>query len=217
MTPGKASSRGDPWRTKRGARHCLTVLFPILFLLLCSCAQGVADGDLDTAVPTIRPTEITGARWIVDRTLSDLDGSRSDCRCSEPGEIAHGFGVPDAPSDDCAVVCLGGRGFLIARMSATFTNRSGDDLIVHEWGDERGGENEPFSIYVSGNGHDWLLVAESVENDPGSTFASVDLGEEHGHYLYVKIVPDIVDGRGFFDGPEILAIEALHPLADFGS
>jgi len=185
-----------------------------LFLALSSCQPGSADGDLTSVSTAIHPTDVTGVRWLADRPVADLEGGGSSCRCSEPNAIARE--TPEDPLADCAVVCLGARGFLIARMSATFTNRSGADLLVYEWGSRRGGTDDRFSVYVSTNGHQWITVAEAISNDPDQLYASIDLGDEYDDYLYVKIVPAASAGLEYTEGPEILAIEALHPSVEFG-
>lgn len=199
---------------KRGLGVCLSVL---LFLALASCQQGSADGDgapAGVSSTAIHPIEATGVRWLADRTVADLEGGgATSCLCSSPNKIARP--VPEIPGDDCAVVCLSTRGFLIARMSATFTNRSGADLLIHEWGSRHGGSDDWFSVHISSNGHQWITVAESIHNDPDRPYASIDLGDEHGDYLYVKIVPTASKGLGHAEGPEILAIEALHPSVEF--
>ena len=100
-------------------------------------------------------------------------------------------------------------------MSATFTSKPGADLLVYEWGSERGGTDDCFSVYVSSNGHQWIAAAEAISNDPGRPYASIDLGDEGGDYLYVKIVPATSAGVGYAEGPEILAIEAVHPSVEF--
>jgi hypothetical protein len=199
---------------KRGLALCLSVL---LFLALASCQQGSADGDGDPASVSstaVHPIEVTGVRWLADRTVADLEGGgATSCLCSNPNKIARP--VPENPGGDCAVVCLGARGFLIAQMSATFTNRSGADLLVYEWGSQHGGTDDCFSVYVSSNGHQWITVAEAIRNDPDRPYASIDLGDARGQYLYVRIVPAPTNGLRLGEGPEILAIEALHPSVEF--
>jgi len=186
----------------------------LVILSLCSCQQGSADGELTNVSTAIRPTEVTGVRWIADHTVAELDGGQSKCDCSEPSAIARPIGSDDA---GCAVVCLGARGFLVARMSASFTNRDGVDLLIYEWGTKQGAANDRFSAYVSENGHEWIPVAESVENDPDRPHASIELGDARGHYLYVKVVAATGSDLSYAKGPEILAIEALHPSIDLGS
>jgi hypothetical protein len=172
------------------------------------------DGDLlGSDSPTVQSIAVTGARWLIDRSVRELDGGRSACRCAAPTDVAEG--LPTADAEPSVAVCLGARGYLIAQMSATFTNRSGVDLLIHEWGSERRGIDEAFSVDVSENGHDWIRVAEAITNDPNATTASIDLGSVHGHFLFVRIVP-AGDG-GWEEGPEILAVEALHPSVSFGS
>jgi len=194
----------------RAIRQYLPVLLSLLLLALSSCQQSAADerAVVATATDSIQPIEVTGARWITGRPVADLDGGRTACDCVAQDVVLNGLPPPDV--DRCTAVCLGARGYLVVKMSALFTNRAGADLFVHEWGSERGGENDPFSVWISDNGHAWTLVADTVTNDEGAGFASIDLDTVHGHFLYVKIVPA---GRGadLFDGPEILAIEALHP------
>lgn len=199
---------------KRGLGLCLSVL---LFLALTSCQQGSADSDgapASVSSTVIHPIEVTGVRWLADRTIADLEGGgATSCLCSNPNKIARP--APENPGGDCAVVCLGARGFLIARMSATFTNRSGADLLVYEWGSQHGGTDDRFSVYVSSNGHQWITVAEAIRNDPDRPYASIDFVDEHGDYLYVKIVPTASKALGHAEGPEIFAIEALHPSVEF--
>ncbi len=200
----------------RGVRRRLALgASVLLFLALSSCQQGSADGDLTSVSTALHPIDVTGVRWLAEPTATDSEGVGSSCRCSEPDAIARP--VPEDPLADCAVVCLGARGLLIARMSASFTNGSGADLLVYEWGSERGGTDDRFSVYVSENGHQWIPVAEAIHNDPDLPYASIDLGDERGHYLYVKILPATSDGLRYTEGPEILAIEALHPSIELGS
>ena len=185
----------------------------LLVLALSSCQPGSADGDLASVSTAIHPADVTAVRWLADRSVADLEGSgRSSCRCSEPSAIARE--APEDPLVDCAVVCLNGRGFLIARMSVTFTNGPGVDLLVYEWGSRRGGTDDRFSVYVSTDGHQWITAAEAISNDSDQLYASIDLGDEHDDYLYVKIVPSAGAGRRYIEGPEILAIEALHPSVE---
>ena len=53
---------------------------------------------------TIHPTDVTGVRWLAERTVADLEGGGLSCRCGEPGTIARE--LPEDPLADCAVVCL---------------------------------------------------------------------------------------------------------------
>ena len=185
----------------------------VLLLLVLSCSSSVSpDGEPASNPNAVHPSEVTAVRVLVDRTAPEQTGG-AHCRCVRPASIARPR--PEEPFQDYAAVCLTARGFLIARMSAAFTNRSGADLLVYEWGSQQGGTDDPFSVYVSENGHQWILVAEAVQDDSDSTYASIELGDKHGDYLYVKIIPADGQNRGI-EGPEILAIEALHPSAEFG-
>ena len=193
----------------------LVLSVSILSLLgLCSCQLGSADSEPMSAGTVIHPVEITAVRWLADRTVGSLEeGGTSSCRCSEPNAIARQ--LPEEPSADCAAICLSARGFLIAQMSATFTDGSDADLLVYEIGSQRGGTDDRFSVYVSENGYEWIQVGEAIANDPEQARASIDLGDLRGDYLYVKIVPAAA-GIGITGGVEILAIEALHPSVEFG-
>ena len=194
--------------TMKTHRHRPAILLSLLLIALCSCQQNASDDDpLDISETSVRAVSAIGARWIVDRSVRELVGGRADCRCASPTDVAQG--LPPGDSESCVAVCLGARGYLIAQMSETFTNRSGADLLIHEWGSERGGTDEAFSVDISENGHEWIRVAEGVTNDSDASTASIDLGSTHGHFLFVRIVPA---GTAMWDeGPEILAIEALHP------
>ena len=196
-------------------RHVGVGAAVLLLLALTACRSGSADNDPASAPPTLHPVEVTAVRWLVDRTVPDVENVSDGCRCAEPSRIAR-----ETPADlgaDCSAICLTARGLLIARMSATFTNGPGADLRVYELGTQHSGTDDRFSVYVSGNGHEWVLVAESVHNDPDRSYASIDLGETRGDLLFVKIVPATDDGLRTTEGPEILAIEALHPSVGLGS
>jgi len=199
----------------RVRRHVGVGVAVLLFLAMAACSSGSADDDSASAPPSIHPAEVTAVRWLADRTVADVEGGPAGCRCGEPNGIAR-----ERPEDldaDCAVVCLTTRGFLIARMSATFTDGPGADLHVYELGAQQSGADDRFSVYVSENGHQWILVAEAIHNDPDRPYASIDLGEVRGDLLFVKIVPATDDGLRSTEGPEILAIEALHPSVGLGS
>jgi len=189
-------------------RHRPAVFLALLLIALCSCQQSASDDDpIDIPETSVRAISVTGARWIVDRSVRELDGGRADCRCATATDVAEG--LPPGDSESCVAVCLGARGYLIAQMSETFTNRSGADLLVYEWGSGRSGIDEGFSVDVSENGHEWIRVAEGITNDPDASTASIDLGSVHGHFLFVRIVP--AGAAAWDEGPEILAVEALHP------
>jgi len=207
--------RGILFGAMKGSKRSLLLSLWILsFLALSSCQLGSADSEPLSVETAIHPAEVTAVRWLGDRTVGSLEeGGSSSCRCSEPNTIARQ--LPADPSDDCAVVCLSARGLLIARMSATFTNGSGADLLVYEIGSQRGGTDDRFSVYVSGNGYEWIPVGEAIANDPDKAYAAIDLGDLRGDYLYVKILPATA-GVGIAEGIEILAIEALHPSVEFG-
>jgi len=200
---------------KSGKRSLLLGLGILAFVALSACQLGSADSEPVSVATTIHPLEVTAVRWLADRTAGSLEeGGTSSCRCSEPDAIARQR--PEDSSADCAVVCLSARGLLIARMSAAFTNGSGADVLVYEIGSQRGGTDDSFSVYVSENGREWIQVCESIANDPDRAYAAIDLGELRGDYLYVKILAATTD-LGIAGGLEILAIEALHPSAGFGS
>ena len=189
-------------------RYRPAILLSLLLITLCSCQQSASDDDpLEIPETSVRAISVIGARWIVDRSVRELDGGRADCRCAEAIDVAEG--LPPGDSESCVAVCLGARGYLIAQMSETFTNRSGADLLIYEWGSERHGIDEAFSVDVSENGHEWIRVAEGITNDPDAPTASIDLDSVHGHFLFVRIVP--VGASAWDEGPEILAVEALHP------
>jgi hypothetical protein len=196
-------------------RHVGVGVAVLLFLALTACQSGSTDNDLTSAPPTLHPVEVTAVRWLADRTVPDVEDVPGGCRCAEPSRIARE--TPEDLGADCSAICLTARGFLIARMSATFTNGTGADLRVYELGAQQSGTDDRFTVYVSANGHEWLLVAESVHNDPDRSYASIDLGEIRGDLLFVKIVPATDDGLRTTAGPEILAIEALHPSVGLGS
>jgi len=157
---------------------------------------------------------VTAVRWFADRPIDEADGRGGTCRCGEPDALVNT--VPDDPQAECVAVCLGTRGLLIAQMAAMFTDGPDADLFIYEWGTYHGGTDDPFSVLVSENGRDWILVAEAVCNDPGRPYASIDLGGRRGHYLFVKVLP-AAERVAYAEGPEILAIEALHPSLDLGS
>ncbi len=196
-------------------RHVGVGVAVLLFLTLTACSSGSADDGPTSAPPSIHPAEVTAVRWLADRTAADVEGGPAGCRCGEPNRIARER--PEVLDADCAVVCLTARGFLIARMSATFTNGPGADLHVYELGAQQSGTDDRFSVYVSENAHQWILVAEAIRNDPDRPYASIDLGEVRGYLLFVKIVTATDDGLRSTEGPEILAIEALHPSVELGS
>ncbi len=186
----------------------------LLFLSLSACQSGSSDSDLMDTSLAIHPAEVTAVRWLADRSVADGAGAPLGCRCGEPNAIARE--TPEDHGADCTAVCLTARGFLIARMSTNFTNGPGSDLRVYELGAQQSGTDDRFSVYVSENGREWLLVAEAVSNDSERPYASIDLGEARGDFLFVKIVP-AGGGLNTTEGPEILAIEALHPSVGLGS
>jgi hypothetical protein len=181
-------------------------------LALLICLSGAADGGFRTRSESIHPVVVTVARSFTGVSTSALDGGDTGCQCSEPDEIARE--TPENPCVRCAAVCLMPRGLLIAEMSAPFTNGTGVDLLVYEWGDRCRGVDDPFSVYVSENGHQWILVAEEIRNDPGDLRASIELGDLRGSYRFVKIIPG--GGSGRREGPEIVAIQAVYPVAGVG-
>jgi hypothetical protein len=196
-------------------RRLVFGLSVLLFVTVSSYHQSAADRDLSAATTAMYPAVVTGARWLADRAVSDLEGGGGlRCRCSEPGAIARE--IPKNPCASRAAVCLSTRGLLIARMSVPLKNGPGADLLVYEWGSQCGGTDDGFSVSVSQNGHQWILVAEAIHNDPDRPYASIDLGDERDDYLFVKIVPATAGGLAGVAGPEILGIEAVYPSVDFG-
>ncbi len=190
-------------------QRCLVGVSILCALALASCQQSSADGNSQDAAIRIHPVEVTGVRWI-----SNSQPVEASCHCSEPSSIARA--MPSASSATCNAVCLGSRGFLIARMSGPFTNRSGVDLLIHVLCNGNGEPSDVFSVHVSENGHEWIPIALSVTNDLGQMYASIDLGDNHARYQFIKIVSVTGARLHSTKGPRILGIEALHPAVGFG-
>ena len=113
-------------------------------------------------------------------------------------------------------VSLGGQGgYIIATMEEWFTDRPGADIRVYEVGDVFiGATDEPFDVYISSNAttNSWIMVAESIKNDPGKAYASIDIAPIVGIYKYIKVVDKGAYG-GDSPGADIDAIETLYPAA----
>ncbi len=186
----------------------------MILLSLLTVPAGSSDGDFRAHSDTVYPIAVTATRSFADISTNALDGGRKGCQCSEASEISRE--APENPCVQCVAVCLMSRGFLIAQMSIPFTNGIGADLLIYEWGDRCSGVDDAFSVYVSENGHQWVLVAEEIRNDPEDIRASIELGELNGSYLFVKIVPAVNGGFGSISGPEIVAIQAVHPAVGIG-
>lgn len=195
-------------------RRLVLGLILSLLLALTSCQQSSADAGLGHNEPLIHPIEVTAGRWISNRQLAVEGPAATGCRCGDPDGIA--LAVAEGRLANRDAVCLGRRGFLIARMSVPFANGAGADLLIYEWGVQQGGTDDGFSVSVSENGHAWVLIAETIHNDPGQSYASVDLGNLQGDYLFVRIASAGLPGQDFVEGPEILGIQAMHPSFGFG-
>ncbi|MFC2108790.1 PKD domain-containing protein [Candidatus Bipolaricaulota bacterium] len=105
--------------------------------------------------------------------------------CCEPGEA---IGAPDVPSRYTleSFVSLGsGEGLIVAFMDEAFTDGPGPDLRVYEVGHLHGGVDEAFNVYISADAGSWLPVANAVKNDPGRTFASIDISQYPGEFRFV--------------------------------
>jgi len=190
------------------ARFAKILSAAALIVSLVSAASLVAWAEDDQATSVIVPQSITAARWLPAST----DGA--PCSCLSPDVLIGRSG--NASSEPCTVVCLGARGLLIAKMTARFANRIGPDLRIYERGSLQGETDDPFSVFVSANGHEWVRVADAIRNDPGRSSAEIDLGTLHGHFRFIRILAGgdgCLSGEG---GPGFFAIEALHPSIDFG-
>ncbi len=107
-------------------------------------------------------------------------------------------------------VSLGGKGgYIIALMSAEFTNGPGEDLRVYEVGKRQGGIDEPFDVFISQDGAVWIQVADNIKNDAGKVYASIDIAPYADAYKYVKVVDESTHTSGTPPGSDIDAIEAL--------
>ena len=101
------------------------------------------------------------------------------------------------------------------RMAAAFKNGSGPDLRIYELGHMLGGTDDAYNLYISQNGHQWLLVAEAATNQREASYAEFELRGFLETYWFVKIEPTRSGSENLLEGPEILAIEALHAAVEF--
>ena len=102
--------------------------------------------------------------------------------------------------------------YIIAAMERWFTDGEGADIRIYEVGNLQGEINEPFDVYISSNGEDWIMVAESIKNDSGEIYASIDIEGNSDDYKYIKVV-DKSTSLGYSTkspGSDIDAIEALY-------
>ena len=110
-------------------------------------------------------------------------------------------------------LALGTCGFVDVRMETPFSNGPGPDLRVYECGSAWGGVNEPFTVRVSSDGVVWTNTTSWARmNDAGKPYTSIELGDLAGPFLYVRVRGE--GGGASPEGPEIIAIEALHPVTE---
>ena len=100
--------------------------------------------------------------------------------------------------------------YIEATMEKHFTNGEGPDIRVYEVGDIQSANNEPFDVYISSDGENWIPVASNKMNDPGKSYASIDIHPNSGCFQYIKVVDKSEQaGPTKVPGSDIDAIEAV--------
>jgi|GEM_PF-1850167 len=194
----------------RFSQRLLSYIFVLLFLGSATVMAESGFGAFSLSQGVILPASASAARTL--RT-SDVSKTLSPCACAD-ATILIQHSSEDALST-CKPVCLGQLGFLIVRMAAAFKNGSGPDLRIYELGSMLGGTDDTYNLYISQNGHEWLLLAEDVTNERETSYAEFELRGFLETYWFVKIEPSRSGSGSLLEGPEILAIEALHAAVEF--
>jgi len=115
---------------------------------------------------------------------------------------------------DGGFVSLGKQGgYIIVKMAKPFTNGPGADLRIYEIGRFHRATQEPFDVFISDNGMDWIQVADDITDDEGKPYATIDIAPNApvGSYQYVKIVDESTINT-VSPGSDIDAVEALYTL-----
>jgi len=154
------------------------------------------------AQASVELPDLTGSVFPVEITEWCLPSSRT----SLPSGLRVLLDEPRTTAVLSGFVHLGLDGYIVARMKLPFCAGPGADIRIYEhggpWGSPPG---EALSVYVSMDGSEWEWVGFGFvpANLPYRAF---ELGDRTNSYLYIKAV-----ARGGRDGPELIAIEALHP------
>lgn len=117
------------------------------------------------------------------------------------------------PPDE-SFVSLGKKGgYIIVKMAKPFTNGPGADLRIYEIGRFHRATQEPFDVFISDNGMDWIQVADDITDDEGKAYAAIRLAPNapSESYQYIKVV-DESPINSVSPGSDIDAIEALYAL-----
>ncbi|MBN2285867.1 MAG: M23 family metallopeptidase [Tissierellales bacterium] len=105
---------------------------------------------------------------------------------------------------------LGG-GYIIVEMQEWFRDGSGADIFIYEVGAVTSSTNEPFDVFISSDKVNWTKVADNIMDDPGKSYASVNISGNSGSFKYIKVVDRATDlSWAYAPGSDIDAIGALY-------
>jgi hypothetical protein len=208
----------------------VTTFMMILLVATAISLAGSAVMGTEVSLP-----DFSGSVFAAEIVAGDYSGWAS-FYCNRCSVI---LGPPLATSAyEQGYLSLGMREFVIVRMETPFRSGEGMDIRIYEWGYAWGGCDESFTVYVSQDGLVWhrLSIVEGAWSS--SPFVPYELGDLEGTFEFIKLVgredeccpandPDEPEHAfGFIRairrddgcctpcGPEIFAIEALHPVED---